>query len=253
MKLTTLRFVEVLGWLLMSIISEIEVGYQKEPHVAVVLLLETSSSITFAGSMNVPNITQLNYSLKIFKKELEEDPLARKRVDLAVITFGGSVKVIHDFSSIENFDPPNILSASGDTPMGEAILKAVYFVEERLQTYREKGIQFYIPWIFMITDGEPNMRPGSSMWNEVINKVHNGQKNKKFLFFTVGVMSANMKLLTQIAPPEIEPIILMKGMFKEMFRWLSLSLSRVAKSTPGDQIALNDPTSPEGWATIYKG
>jgi uncharacterized protein YegL len=236
----------------MSSLNEIEVAHQQEPHVATVLLLDTSSSMSFSGSMNEPNITQLNEGLKIFKKELEEDSLARKRADLAVITFGGSVKVIHDFSSIEDFDPPT-LSASGDTPMGEAILKALYIVEERLHVYSEKGIHSYIPWIFMITDGEPNMQPGSPMWNEVVKKIHNGQQNKKFLFFIVGVASANMNLLAKIAPPEIEPIILREGMFKEMFRWLSLSLSGVSRSTPGDQIALDDPTGPKGWAKIFTG
>jgi uncharacterized protein YegL len=241
-----------LGWLLLSIISEIEVTYQKEPHVAVVLLLDTSSSMISAELMNVPNITQLNEGLKTFKKELEEDSLARKRVDFAVITFGGSVKVINEFSSIENFDPPKSLAASGDALMGEAILKAIYFVGERLQTYREKRIRSYIPWIFIITDGEQNMLPRSSMWNEVVNKVHNGHKNKKFLFFTVCITSANIKLLTQIAPPEIQPIILKEDMFKEMFRWLSHSLSKVSTSTPGDKIVLNDPTNPNGWAIIYK-
>lgn len=231
---------------------DIEVAHQQEPHVATVLLLDTSGSMNLKSSINIPNITQLNEGLKIFKNELEEDSLARKRADLAVVTFGGSVRVIHDFSSIEMFEPPT-LSASGGTPMGEAILKAVDLVENRVQVYRDKGIHSYAPWIFMITDDEPNMRPGSPMWNEVVEKVHSGQKNKDFLFFTVGVESANMDLLGQIAPPEVEPIILREGKFKEMFKWISNSISEVSRSTPGDQIDLKDPTGPKGWAKIYTG
>ena len=159
----------------------VDLGDSTQPHVATVLLLDTS------GSMDGEKIRSLNEGLKTFKEDIEQDELAAKRVDLAVITFDDSVQINHNFSSIEGFDPPS-LTAGGYTTMGDAILKAAEMIEERKQQYKQKGIDFYRPWIFMITDGEPtDMQPGDSKWNEVIKVVHNGEANKKFMFFGVAV------------------------------------------------------------------
>ena len=228
-----------------SLEDSIEVAHPEQPHCATVLLLDTSSSMQ-AGN----KIGQLNDGLRLFKDEVAGDELARKRVDLAVVTFGGTVAVQHDFSAIDEFEPPTLV-ASGDTPMGEAILRATEMIEERKREYDDRGIDYYRPWIFMITDGEPtDMGPGDAQWTKAVGAVHEGEAGKKFMFFAVGVEPADMDTLAQIAPPNRGPVQLRPGRFKEMFEWLSRSQARVSASTVGDQVDLEDPTGPNGWATV---
>ena len=225
--------------------NSIKVDYKPQPHLAAVLLLDTS------GSMDGSNIRQLNEGLRTLKEELLRDDLARKRVELAVITFGDKgVNLMHDFSSIERFHPP-ALYADGGTPMGEAILKAIDLVERRKNDYKFTGVDHYRPWIFMITDGAPSdMRPGDSLWNEVVKNVHNGEANRKFSFFAVGVDSANMDLLKEIAPSNRIPLRLKEGRWKEMFVWLSKSQREGSQKSPGGQISVENPATPSGWAEI---
>lgn len=214
-----------------------------EPHVATVLLIDTS------GSMSGPSIREINEGLKLFKNEVLNDNLARKRVDLAVVTFGGSneVNVISPFGPIENFDPP-ILVAHGGTPLGKGILKAIELVEERKREYKSKGIDYYRPWIFMMTDGAPtDMTPGDPMWANVVDNVHTGEKNAKFSFFAVAVEHAAMGILQQIAPPTRHPVKLKEGQFKTMFAWLSKSASSIANSGIGAQTQLPDVG---GWVEV---
>jgi uncharacterized protein YegL len=226
--------------------EEIEIANPQQPHVATVLLLDTSGSMTDGNKIN-----QLNEGLKIFKEEVSNDDLARKRVDLAVITFGDDANVICDFSSIEGFKLPR-LKARGLTPIGDAILRAIELVEERKGMYKANGADYFRPWIFMVTDGAPtDMQLGDSMWNDVIKKVHDGETNKKFSFFAVGVEPANMELLKQIAPPNREPVKLNQAKFKEMFLWLSKSQIRVSASKVGDQAELPNPAGPKGWVEAY--
>jgi len=219
----------------------VEIANPEEPHLACVLLLDTSGSM-----VEEDKITLLNEGIKVYKKSVLEDNLARKRVELAVITFGkGGVQVIHDFSSIEDFEPQS-LDADGYTPMGEAILKAIELVEQRKQQYKDRGIDYYRPWIFLITDGEPtDMRPGDPKWNEVVKSVYEGEANGKFLFFAVGVLPANMDLLRQLAPPNRPPALLREKKFKEMFLWLSKSHASVSASRVGEQVRTETPKS---WA-----
>ncbi|MBF0344859.1 MAG: VWA domain-containing protein [Nitrospirae bacterium] len=222
----------------------IGIANPQHPHCATILVLDTS------GSMAGGNIKQLNEGLKSFKEDVLSDELARKRVDLAIISFGEGVNIVSDFSSAETM-PDVALEASGSTPMGDALLMAMDMIEQRKRDYKDKGIDYYRPWIFMITDGEPtDMDYGDPKWNDVAQKVKDGERNSKFMFFAVGVDNANMKKLQAIAPPERPPLKLQEGKFKEMFTWLSKSAQKTSNTKIGEQVPLDNPTGPQGWGSV---
>lgn len=222
----------------------IEIANPQHPHCATALVLDVS------GSMSGDKIRQLNEGVRFFVDDVSSDELARKRVEAAVVTFGSRAAVAHPFSSVDDFAPP-AFSADGSTPMGEAILTSIELVRERKRMYRENGTDYYRPWIFLLTDGEPtDMRPGDELWQRVVSAVHEGERTKDFLFFAVGVEPANMELLAKIAPPERPPLRLRPGRFRELFAWLSKSQRRVSASRVGEQLALPAPTGPDGWAEV---
>src|SRR5262245_19100637 len=97
-----------------------------EPRVPCVLVLDVS------GSMGGEPIRQLNEGLIAFKDELSADSMASKRVEAAIVTFGSEVIKVCDFTTAESFHPPT-LSASGTTPMGQAMNMAIDMVEQRKQ------------------------------------------------------------------------------------------------------------------------
>ena len=207
-----------------------------EPRVPCVLLLDVSSS------MSGERIAELNAGLGVYKEELMSDSLAAKRVEVAVVTFGGQVETVIDFTTAESFSPPTLVP-NADTPMGAAINRAIEMVTDRKATYRTNGIAFYRPWIFLITDGAP-----TDEWRAAAERVKQGEKSKAFSFFAVGVEGADFSVLGQIATRE--PLKL-KGMrFRDLFQWLSNSQQSVSRSTPGDEVPLNNPTAPDGWASV---
>ena len=169
------------------------------------------------------------------------DELAVKRVEISLVTFG-PVKRITDFQTPDLFRAPK-LTAEGDTPMGQAIEKAVEIVRDRKGAYRQNGISYYRPWIFLISDGEP-----TDDWRRSAEIVRGGELSKAFAFFAVGVEGANFDILNRIAVRQ--PLKLSGLRFREMFMWLSSSLSSVSRSSPGDEVALENPTAPGGWASI---
>jgi uncharacterized protein YegL len=221
--------------------QDVEIANPQHPHCPTILVLDTS------GSMNGDKINALNAALVTFRDQVCNDPDARQRVDLAVVTFGAGVNVLQEFSSVESFTPPT-LPANGMTPMGEAIDRALDMVEERKKHYRGKGVDYYRPWVFLITDGEPtDMKPGDNRWFEVVGRVSEGETGKKFMFFVVGVEPANLGALRDIAPANRPPVMLKGLEFHKLFEWLGNSLSGISRSTPGETVPL---PSVDGWANV---
>ncbi len=94
-----------------------------EPRCPCLLLLDTS------GSMTGQPINELNAGLRAFYDELQNDSLAIKRVEVALLSFG-PVRIVSDFNTAECFFDPQ-LEAVGDTPMGEAIKKGIELIKNR--------------------------------------------------------------------------------------------------------------------------
>lgn len=214
--------------------AAVEFATNPEPRCACVLLLDVS------GSMGGRPIAALNEGLAAFASDLATDSLASQRVEVAVVTFGGAgVEVRQDFVTAGQLEPIR-LEASGGTPMGAAIERAVDLVEQRKAQYKANGVLYYRPWVFLITDGEP-----TDDWKDAAARVHQVEEANGLAFFAVGVEGANMDVLGEIAVRS--PLKLQGLKFVELFVWLSQSQRTVSSSKPGDQTAL--PTV-EGWAVV---
>ena len=99
-------------------------------------------------------ITQLNGALGMLIEAIQKDEVARLRAEIAIITFGGTVRLAQDFALVEEMSCPT-LTASGSTPMGEAIEFGLGKLDQRVAVYRANNTKRWRPWVILITDGEP--------------------------------------------------------------------------------------------------
>ncbi len=114
----------------------------------VCLCLDTSSS------MFGEPIDELNRGVEYFFEAIKEDEIARYSVELSIVTFSSTAEKILDFANIDRqtFNP---LSASGSTSMGEGVNLALDLLQQRKKEYSDKGVDYYQPWLVLMTDGYP--------------------------------------------------------------------------------------------------
>jgi uncharacterized protein YegL len=211
--------------------------HNPEPRCPSLLILDVS------GSMQGAPLRQLQEGLEVYKNSLCSDSLAQQRVEIAILTFGGNVELIHPFATVDLFSVPT-LQARGDTPMGQAVVEGINALEYQKGIYKQHGIVYYRPWVFLLTDGGPT-DVNTEYWQKAKQRVREGEDKKSFSFFAVGVEGADMRRLTELSVRE--PLKLKGLEFRKMFEWLSGSQQAVSHSTPGDKVQL---TPPAGWAEI---
>ncbi len=200
--------------------------------------------LDISGSMDGAPINELQEGIGIFYKALEEDEIAKLSAEIAIVTFGnGGVQVLNDFASIERQNIPR-LTAGGLTPMGEAIEVALDLLENRKNEYKAAGVDYYQPWMVVMTDGMP-----TDNVNNAIQRTRALAENRKLVVFPLAIgEQADKQVLEALSN---RTALKLKGLnFKDFFVWLSKSVSKVSQSTPGEKVKL-DTKIIEQWAEVF--
>ena len=222
-----------------------------ERHVACVFILDTS------GSMSANNaIGKLNEGLQMFKTQTLSDTTfvehTKACIDVAMISFGPDVAVhsvdgrsfrrgeTFDISSVfvpvSSMNPP-VLSANGGTPIGGAIDWALELITQQKARYNEYGTPYFRPWVFCITDGEPN-----DSYQAAAAKLKQMENDAKVLGYCVGVENFNRNIMASIF--DTSRIFELTGLdFPGLFKFVSSSLTTIRNSDPsaGNQIDVEAP------------
>lgn len=205
--------------------------------VPICLVLDVS------GSMEGEPIAELQSGVKMFFEAIRDDEVAQFAAEICIVTFGGTAQKVLDFAAINRQDVPPLV-ASGMTPMGHAVSIALDLLEARKEDYQRAGVDYFQPWMVLMTDGEPTDDIGAAA-----TRVANMISKRKLTVFPIAIgEAANLQSLARFSPAR--PPLRLKGLhFNAFFDWLSRSVSRASQSTPGDDVAL-DIKGIEAWATL---
>jgi uncharacterized protein YegL len=193
-------------------------------------------------------IDELNRGLEMFFQSVLSDEMARFSAELAIVTFGkNGVQILRDFSLIDTNPTPPKLGANGLTPMAQAVECSLDLMKKRKEQYRAAGVEYFQPWLVLMTDGEPDDKQEAQ---KVGNQCQQMANEKKLVVFGIGIGDkANMGVLQYFTPHQRRPLKLKGLKFNKFFEWLSASICSVSASTPGDKIKL-DLEGLTGWAEL---
>lgn len=212
---------------------------EPDARVPICLVLDIS------GSMIGEPIEKLNEGISAFYSAIKEDDDARGAADIAIVTFGGEAKAVTDFDSIDKQIVPSLI-AYGGTPMGEAINIAIDMLEERKNQYKRVGVDYFQPWLILMTDGQPN--GNEAQLEEAIRRTNSLLDARKLTVFPIAIgQHADEKVLERFSGKS--PLYLENLKFREFFTWLGRSVQVTTESIPGEEIKL-DINGINKWAKI---
>jgi len=194
---------------------DLELINNQEQRLPCVLILDTSAS------MSGNPIEELQSGLDYFAQDVKSDDDASQKVQIMVIKCGGSAEIISNWTDAENFEAPE-LYADGMTPMGSAVSLAADEIENRKEEFRNNGVSYLKPWVFIMSDGSPN-----DNWESSASNFKQLEKDGKFTVFTIAVGDADQEILSKFSIREPQKLIGID--FKKLFIWLSKSI-KIRKS-----------------------
>lgn len=220
---------------------DLEFAENADPRCAVSLILDVSDSMGQPTADGKIPIDELNSALDILVSELNKDPLAKRRVEVSIVTYGTEVSEPTEFATVDNLVLPTLVT-SGVTSTGKAVETAMESIKERSKTYKENGIERFRPWALLLSDGL-----ATDDISKATKLVKEMEKKKQVSFFSVGIEGADLEQLSKFS--DTRPALGLREMdFASLFTWLSASQAAVSASNPGEG-GVKVP-SPAGWAEI---
>jgi len=217
-----------------------------DPRVACVVLADVS------GSMEGEPIEALERGFAAFTNYLHNESLACKRVEVAVVTFGTVASVLVPMQEARTIAPVQF-TARGTTNLAAGIHLSLDILEDRKHAYKVAGLQYYRPWILVLTDGKPNL----DGFDDAVARLNAAEAARGVTVFPVGAgprvdYQQLARLSRQRSPAPLDGL-----KYEALFEWLSASLSNVSNSsefarddqalnTMGDRVPL---PSVSGWTS----
>lgn len=185
-----------------------------------------------SGSMHGAPMQELNRGVQLFFDAIREDEIAQWSAEISIVTFGENVQNIVDFGSIHRQEVP-FLTANGATPMGEAVNLALDLLDSRKKEYAKVGIDYFQPWLILMTDGYPNGSQASLQM--AIERTQALVANRKLTLFPISIGGqSDIKVLNAFSGNR-GAFNLNSMNFREFFTWLSKSVQETSVSTPGEE------------------
>ena len=205
-------------------------------YIPCVLLVGTSASMSGVA------IDELNEGLRAFGETWMLDTRASNAVHVCVINFNSKVTVEVPFSRAVDYVAPT-LSAGGRTALNEAIITGLDAIEQQKTMYRQLGVDYYRPWLFLLTGGSATDMELDADANQ---RLANVLKYRRVNFFPMGIgADADIQTLKSYTANGNGPVLKAeKNNFKETFVWLASSLTVVSAATPGQNKVILPETPP---------
>ena len=150
------------------------------------------------GDNLVTRMNELNTGLQRFISDILADPLAKLAADVAVIIFAQTTTMVKECGPIRESDCALRITTSQENEilLGKAVELTLSELDRRKRTYQEHRVEYYQPWLVIMTDGVPT----STRHQDLQERLKELSANRKISMFVFSIGHADMSELSYISP-----------------------------------------------------
>lgn len=187
----------------------------------------------------VSAMSELKRGMRIFLNNLEKDKMDAYAAEVSIVTFDDYARSILDYSRIADI-PSDIIddiSTRDNTYMGEGINMALDKLEDCIAEYHRYNIDYYSPWLVVMSDGKPN---GSDYELQAAKmRIQGLQKRENLIVIPVGIGKyADKQTLSDLAKGE-EVTSIFEIDFEKLFQTMSNTVHNESKLMGGTVVRPN--------------
>jgi len=186
---------------------------------------------------NPTPIAELNSGVRQFFEDVKADDVTSASAEVAVVVFSDAVSCLVDFDAVERISPPDIEIGGGGTHIGAGVGEALRLLDMRKAEYQDAGVDYYQPWLVLMTDGSPTDDSHVVAAREVQERL--GERKLTVFPIAIGA-GADLGVLRMFATAKRPPLTLRGVAFRRFFEWLSRSAEAVGRSIPAEHVDLPD-------------
>jgi uncharacterized protein YegL len=177
--------------------------------------------IDTSGSMRNDKIKSVNQGIVAVSNYLFSNPMALETVHMGLISFDDQAKVVVPLTEILSFTPPALTVDQGLTSLGAALSLLAQQIKKDVvrQTQFQKGD--WTPLVFILTDGEP-----TDDWEKGLKDLKT--QSAEIIACAIGA-DCDTYVLKQITTNVVEMPNFSEALFKDFFKWVSLSIDHSSK------------------------
>lgn len=203
------------------------------PRIPICLCIDVSRSMSYHNRIGL-----IKEGIMDLYEDLKGDFQLANSAEISIVTFGNQASVLEDFETVAEKTLPKF-KIGGNTALGEGVNLSLDILEKRKEMYKQNGVDYYQPWLIVMTDGASFGEPKSTLkWAQ--DRSYRLQYAKKLVVIPISVGDAAKSEELEKFTSQPQTVTKVEGaQFKAFFSFISKSVAQVVQSAGKAEIDLD--------------
>jgi len=194
------------------------------PRIPICLCIDTSRSM-----LHHKRIEFIKQGILNLYEELKADFQIANSAEISIVTFSNEAEILEDFETVSEKNVP-IFEVSGNTALGKGVNLSIDILEQRKELYKKNGIDYYQPWLIIMTDGASYGEP-QHILSRAQDRSFRLEYAKKLVVIPISVGNqAKIEELEKFTSNKDAIVGIDGAQFNKFFAFISKSVTQVVQS-----------------------